>query len=83
MNKIIKQAVEKFGNKQLDIAQEELAELIQAISKYKRYGDRTTVIEEFTDVMIMMEQTKLLLKITDKELVLMRHKKLQKLEKYL
>ena len=33
---ILDKAVEKYGERQLDQAQEELAELIVAISKYKR-----------------------------------------------
>jgi len=41
---------------QLHIAQEELAELIQAISKYIRYGDVEPLLEEYADVVIMMEQ---------------------------
>ena len=41
---------------QLHIAQEELAELIQAISKYIRYGDMEPLLEEYADVAIMMEQ---------------------------
>lgn len=48
--------IEKFGNGfyQLDILQEECAELFQAISKYKRNknGSRQMIIEEMTHVLI-------------------------------
>ena len=37
---ILDRAVEKYGERQLDQAQEELAELIVAISKYKRAVDK-------------------------------------------
>lgn len=59
VKKEIKKIVEHYGEAQLDIVQEELAELIQAISKYKRYGKNWTfnnVIEEIADVEIMLEQ---------------------------
>jgi len=44
---------------------EEAAELIVAVNKYKRHRDESTVasvIEEMVDVMIMIEQLKLILK---------------------
>lgn len=66
---ILDKAVEKYGERQLDQCQEELAELIVAISKYKRavakglYKDKalTDVIEEIADVRIMIEQVMMLL----------------------
>lgn len=67
MIKIIQKAVDKYGEKQLDIAQEELAELIQAISKYKRAitsdeCDKAlkSVFEELADVLIMSMQIEIL-----------------------
>lgn len=45
---------------QLNILQEELAELIQAVSKYRR-GDPSHIIEEIADVEIMLDQVKYLL----------------------
>lgn len=58
-------AINRFGKRhQLSVAQEELAELIQAISKYNRSLDnqfdkekaKQMIIEEMADVSIMMAQ---------------------------
>lgn len=78
---IIQLAIEKFGvNNQLDQAQEELSELIQAISKYKRgFKDgRKRVIEEIVDTEIMIMQIKIMLKLEQQEL---EEQKLYKLER--
>lgn len=78
---VILLAIEKFGvDNQLDQAQEELAELIQAISKYKRgFSDgRKRVIEELTDTEIMIMQIKIMLELEEKEL---EEEKLYKLER--
>ena len=67
---ILEKAIEKYGEKQLDQAQEELAELIVAISKYKRNENKFTisnVIEEIADVNIMIKQVMMLLDITEFE----------------
>ena len=67
---ILAKAVEKYGEKQLDQAQEELAELIVAISKYKRNENKFTisnVIEEIADVNIMIKQVMMLLDIKEFE----------------
>ena len=67
---IWEKAVEKYGEKQLDQAQEELAELIVAISKYKRNENKFTisnVIEEIADVNIMIKQVMMLLDIKEFE----------------
>ena len=73
---ILDRAVEKYGERQLvHQAQEELAELIVAISKYKRAAakDRNTdkavidVIEEIADVNIMIKQVMMLLDIEEFE----------------
>lgn len=53
------------SNMQMDVMQEECAELIQAISKVKRKGFRAStdnLIEELADVEIMIEQLKYMLK---------------------
>jgi len=64
MNKLelYKRAIEQNGiNGQLGVAQEELSELIQAISKHKRYGDNLdNLAEEMADVEIMLDQMKLM-----------------------
>lgn len=52
---------------QLGIAMEECAELIQAISKYRRYGDnQQSVSEEIADVLIVIDQVKRICKLSDK-----------------
>ena len=63
---ILEMAIEKYGEKQLDQAQEELAELIVAISKFKRNVSKLTtanIIEEIADVRIMLKQVMMLLNI--------------------
>lgn len=54
-----KKFIELYGQKaQLEVTQEECAELIQAISKYFRgkEGAREKIIGELADVKIMVEQ---------------------------
>ena len=53
---------------QMLVAMEELAELTQAISKYLRYGDTEPLLEEFTDVLVMLEQIRQMLQIEDDEI---------------
>lgn len=53
---IYRKAVETFGEeKQIDIAIEELSELIQALCKHKRYGHSNSE-EEIADVKIALKQ---------------------------
>ena len=53
----VKIIADTYGiNEQLNILQEELAELIQAVSKYRRNGDVDGLIEELADVHIMWWQ---------------------------
>lgn len=85
---IIKRAVETFGNDQLGIAQEELSELIQAISKYRRSFtgdfDRQKAInmlnEEIVDVEICIKQLRRIINADISELHRIRHYKLKRLE---
>lgn len=71
MNKeILNKAIAHYGVKpQLGVAMEECAELIQAISKLQRYGCEPEVIEnlveEIADVLIMIEQIKIITDVTD------------------
>lgn len=61
MDKRIKFIADTYGlNSQLDILQEECAELIQAISKYRRGGSFALALEEMADVEIMLEQIRYL-----------------------
>lgn len=86
---ILDRAVEKYGERQLDQAQEELAELIVAISKYKRAAAKDKnidkavidVIEEIADVNIMIKQVMMLLDIEEFEVQNIEIVKLNRLEK--
>ena len=81
---ILEKAIEKYGEKQLDQAQEELAELIVAISKYKRNENKFTisnVIEEIADVNIMIKQVMMLLDIKEFEVKNEEIYKLNRLKK--
>lgn len=55
--------VHKYGDAQYNIAMEECAELIQAINKHLRYNNqksREHLIEEISDVLICIDQLKIL-----------------------
>ena len=57
---ILNKAINKFGvDAQLGVVQEELSELIQAISKFKR-GKEHNISEEMADVTIMLEQLRII-----------------------
>lgn len=63
--------VNKYGNAQFGIAMEECAELIQAVSKHSRYNcneTRANLIEEISDVLLCIEQLKIMAKITPEEI---------------
>lgn len=61
--------VELGGTSQFCIHMEECAELIQAISKYIRNSNTNKmVVEEMADVLICMEQLKIMCNISEEEL---------------
>jgi phosphoglycerate-specific signal transduction histidine kinase len=61
----LKQIADHYGlDEQLNMLQEECAELIQAVSKYRRTGKTSNLYEEITDVKILLQQIDYLL---DKE----------------
>lgn len=79
---MIEKLVKKNGMRfQSMIAQEECAELIQAISKCLRSKDfpveheRENLIEEMADVMICLQQLQYMYYIDDEELYAMKQKK--------
>ena len=79
---ILDRAVEKYGERQLDQAQEELAELIVAISKYKRAVAKDKNIDKAViDVNIMIKQVMMLLDIEEFEVQNIEIAKLNRLEK--
>lgn len=66
MDNRIKNIADTYGlNSQLDILQEECAELIQAVSKYRRGGSFDLALEEMADVEIMLEQIRYLISEVD------------------
>lgn len=89
--KIIKETVRLYGGKQYMIAVEEMAELMQAISKYLRidYGyDNETqpkeavdnITEEMADVYIMLDQLQCMLDIKDEDIQVVIDRKLKRQE---
>jgi NTP pyrophosphatase (non-canonical NTP hydrolase) len=62
MDEVYRKAIDTWGETaQLDQTIEELAELIQAINKYKRTKNIEPMLEEIADVEIMISQMKYLL----------------------
>ena len=83
---VLKTAIATYGNEaQLCVAMEECAELIQAISKYKRYGSKAQeqLAEEIADVLIVVEEVKLICGIKDEQLKFYHDKKIARLKERL
>lgn len=83
---ILKMAINKWGlTFQLDMLQEECAELIQAVNKYKRKKPNSFInlVEELVDVEIMMNQIFIAVLIGHdaKEYIKIKRKKLKRLHK--
>lgn len=62
MKTILQKAIETYGAEaQLNVAIEELSELIKEICKHKRGADNVVaIIEEMADVYIMLEQMQMI-----------------------
>ncbi len=83
MNKyeVYRKAIDKWGKDlQLTICMEECAELIKAVSKYKRGGPMENVMNEMTDVQIMLEQMKQMFRIPSETWTEIKDRKLNILE---
>lgn len=84
---VIKAAIEANGNDyQLCVAMEECAELVQAISKYKRYGTgeaQEHIAEEIADVLIVIDEVKQICNITDEQIKSYHDKKIDRLKERL
>ena len=67
---ILKRCVEKWGiAAQIRMVYEETAELVKELCKYERGREnRFEIIDEITDVSLMLEQLKYIFSITDEEL---------------
>ena len=61
---------------QMLMLMEELAELVQATSKYLRYGETEPFLEEFADVEVMLEQMRQMYHIDAEEINKRAEKKL-------
>ena len=57
---------------------EEMAELTQALNKYKRYGIIENIIEEIADVEVMLEQIKILLAIPQNSIDSIKEEKIDR-----
>jgi len=79
---IIEKAIEVFGkNKQVIKSCEELAELIMAVAKYRLgEGNRGNVVEEIADVLIMIEDIKIMFNIPMCDIQDVINAKLERLE---
>lgn len=66
---LIKETINKYGNLQLIVCMEELAELTQAISKELRgKHNQEHLLEEVSDVYLMLENLKLIYNLTDEDI---------------
>ncbi|MCI8284564.1 MAG: hypothetical protein HFE90_04755 [Firmicutes bacterium] len=78
----IKTLIESYDEKDTDcIIFEEPEELIQAFSKFKRYGglqERANLMEEMADVYITLEMLKVIYNIEDREVNYWIDKKMQR-----
>ena len=67
--------------KQMVVAIEELSELQKELSKYLRNKlDKSNLLEEYVDVLIMMEQIKLLFDFQNKDIEMVKNYKLNRLQ---
>ena len=83
---ILEKAIRHYGvENQMAQSIEELAELIVAINKCLRYKDdieaRNNLVEEVADVLIMIDQLKIIMNIKDYEIDCYRKYKLERLER--
>lgn len=78
-------AIEKYGNdSQIDVAIEEMSELIKELLKNRRgKQNRCNIADEMADVYIMLEQLKFIFFIGENELKANAEFKLQRLNKVL
>lgn len=79
---IFEQAIEAYGkDMQLNVAVEELSELIKEICKSKRGSDnRDNIIEEMADCYIMLEQLEIIFDVKPAEILMAIDQKLTRLK---
>lgn len=94
VNGVIEKMLEKFGeDSQIDVAVEEMSELIKELIKYKRSkihfrekqaASREHVVEEIGDVLFMLEYLKKIFGITEGDIdKIVIHKAMRTAERYL
>ena len=74
-------AIKNGEEKNLDLLTEECAELIQAVSKYKRTGNKYPVAEEMADVYITLTENLITLNLDEKVMEIVDFKITRTLEK--
>ena len=81
----LERAIETYGkDAQLNVAIEELSELIKEICKHKRGREnRDAIIEEMADCLIVIDQIGIIFDISDDEVFDMYTQKVKRLEKRL
>jgi NTP pyrophosphatase (non-canonical NTP hydrolase) len=81
----LEKAIETYGkDMQLNVAIEELSELIKEICKHKRGSEnRDAIIEEMADVNIMLSQLQIIFNIRTGEIASKVIEKMERLEKRL
>ena len=85
---VVKKSIEHYGaNLQTVVCMEECAELIQAISKVRRYGCiadmRENLIEEIADVRIIISELMLIYGITPDEITGWQNQKINRMQRRL
>lgn len=82
IDKVLNNAIKKFGNDyQLNVAIEEMSELIKEICKNKRdFENDDKILEEIADVYIMLYQLQIIFNIEDDNLNDMILRKVKRLE---
>lgn len=83
--KILNLAIETYGEApQKLMLIEEMAELTKEICKnFRGKNNKTEITEEIADVLIMIEQIKIILGITDKDVMQTMNYKIERLEERL
>ena len=74
-------AIKNGEDKNLNLLTEECAELIQAVSKYKRTGNKYPVAEEMADVYITLTENLITLDLDEKVMEIVEFKIVRTLEK--
>lgn len=82
---VLKKAIQTYGpSMQMNIAIEEMSELIKEICKFKRGNLNTEpIVEEIADVYIMLEQLKMMFAIENEVLQVLIDSKINRLEERL